>query len=238
MENKQKGRLDMKTKISLLMIIATFWFTTCAVAANMDMDSLNIPANENANAHKYITKGIEYYKLGSYEEAIKCYDMAIAIEPETETAEIGWAGKELAFYRQGKNEEALCCYYKLKNIDSRTNLVEKSKIELLNSVSQPTASWGENLSWDGITESVVGGLLSGALFEVAKTPAVKKLAVRVALGITERAAGAEIGTILAPEIVVPAICVLTVYDVYTDRDEIFNAINGTFSETNSSTIIY
>jgi tetratricopeptide (TPR) repeat protein len=209
----------MKTKLSLLIIVTSIWVTTCAVTANVDMDSFNNPVNENANAHTCIVKGIEYYKSGNYEEAIKCYDMAIALEPETETAEAGWAGKELAFYRQGKSEEALCCYYKLKNIDLNTNLIERRKKELMNSMSDPATS-----SLFDLTGKVLASLTK------------KEVVVEIGTYMAKRETSVGVGMILAPEITGPAFLLLTAYDVYTHRDEILNAINDTFSETNGTKI--
>jgi len=48
-------------------------------------------------------------KMGRYEEAIKCYDKAIQINPDDAG---GWYGKGLALKQMGRYDEAVNCYDK------------------------------------------------------------------------------------------------------------------------------
>ena len=54
-----------------------------------------------------ILKGIELSSQGRYEEAIQCYDQALAINPDDKE---GWDGKGDALDDLGKHEEAIICY--------------------------------------------------------------------------------------------------------------------------------
>ena len=54
-----------------------------------------------------ILKGIELSSQGRYEEAIQCYDQALAINPDDKE---GWNGKGDALDDLGKHEEAIICY--------------------------------------------------------------------------------------------------------------------------------
>ena len=54
-----------------------------------------------------ILKGIELSSQGRYEEAIQCYDQALAINPNDKE---GWDGKGDALDDLGKHEEAIICY--------------------------------------------------------------------------------------------------------------------------------
>lgn len=208
----------MRKELSLVVLIASFCILTCSATANIGINNTNNFATENPEAIKYVVKGIEAYKLGNYEEANRCYDIAIAMEPETETAEAGWAGKELSFYKQGKKYEALCCYCKIKNIDRSTNLIEKSKSKLLNSVSGSTrASFLDGfLSEDTLAALEYGGevLLEEA---VIMSAAPETAAVATTFGYV--GAAVIIGVI-----------------AYEHREEITNYIESIFYEINSTQI--
>ncbi len=54
-----------------------------------------------------ILKGIELSSQGRFEEAIQCYDQALAINPNDKE---GWDGKGDALDDLGKHEEAIICY--------------------------------------------------------------------------------------------------------------------------------
>lgn len=210
----------MQNKLLLIALIASFCILTCNIVAKGDMDNPINVANGNAAAHTYIVKGIAAYKLGYYEEAIKCYDNAIALEPRKEIAEAGWAGKELAFYKLGKDDEALCCYLKLKSIDRNTNLIEKSKSKLL--ISAPGS----------IRASLFGGFFDWETIRLGLEEAGTLL---IEEGLTSSAASGA-GTIAAlsnPLVVGGAIIVIGVI-AYENREEIKNYIDNTFYGTNST----
>jgi tetratricopeptide (TPR) repeat protein len=54
-------------------------------------------------------KGVALLNLGNYEEAIKCYDKAIEIEPNNAEA---WNNKGIVLGRLSNYEEAIACYDK------------------------------------------------------------------------------------------------------------------------------
>ena len=59
-------------------------------------------------------KGSTMYFLGKYDEAIKCYDKAIEIDPDNPVV---WNNKGLALNSLGKYDEAVKCYDKAIEID-------------------------------------------------------------------------------------------------------------------------
>jgi tetratricopeptide (TPR) repeat protein len=59
-------------------------------------------------------KGVALLNLGNYEEAIKCYDKAIEIEPNNAEA---WNNKGIVLGRLSKYEEAIACYDKAIEIE-------------------------------------------------------------------------------------------------------------------------
>lgn len=212
----------MQNKLLLVALVASFCILTFNVIAEGDINRLNLSTNGNITAHTYLIKGIAAYKLGNYEEAIKCYDNAIALEPRNEIAEAGWAGKELAFYKLGKNDEALCCHLKLKDIDRNTNLIEKSKNRLLLSdTGSVRASW----LWDGFLDNE--GILLG--FEESGILLIEE-------GASTIASGAGTMAILSnPLVVMGSIMVIGVV-AYENREEIENIIDTALYGTNSTQI--
>jgi predicted amidohydrolase len=69
---------------------------------------------DTERAHNWFRKGVALGELGKYEEAIKCYDKAIEIEPNYEDA---WYNKGVALGELGKYEEAIKCYDKAIEIE-------------------------------------------------------------------------------------------------------------------------
>ena len=63
-------------------------------------------------------KGLALDNLGRYEEAIKCYDKVIEIEPNHAYA---WYYKSLALDQFGENDEAEKCFKKAKEVRSQMN---------------------------------------------------------------------------------------------------------------------
>lgn len=215
--------------------------TICTMTTNADVNGFDNSVKENIKAHLNIMRGIGSYESGNYKDAIKYYDIAITLAPDTEIAEAGWAGKELAFYKQGKNEEALCCYCKLKNIDRNTNLIEKSKKELLNSASGSVkASYSVSNTSDEIRAGIFSGFIHGINYPEAIPEDIGFGLGRLAkLGIEKGLAsskGRVIATVLEPEVIIPATIIILGILVYDNREELTNYINNNFYETNISQI--
>jgi tetratricopeptide (TPR) repeat protein len=75
-------------------------------------------------------KGLTHAKIEDYEEAIKCFDKAIQIDPYNALA---WISKANALIECGNGEEARICLDKAGKIDSRydfsqtKNIIRKSE---------------------------------------------------------------------------------------------------------------
>jgi len=66
------------------------------------------------DAERWYNKGYDLGELGKYEEAIKCYEKAIEIDPNYAKA---WLGKAHALGELGKHEESIKCFDKTIEID-------------------------------------------------------------------------------------------------------------------------
>jgi tetratricopeptide (TPR) repeat protein len=64
-------------------------------------------------ADAWVNKGMSLDRSGKPEEAMKCFDKALKINPRDPNA---WGGKALALYRLGKFREAIPCYDKALDI--------------------------------------------------------------------------------------------------------------------------
>ena len=60
-------------------------------------------------------KGLALNSLGKYDEAIKCYDKAIEIDPDDADT---WNNKGLALNSLGNDDEAKKCYDRSKKLGS------------------------------------------------------------------------------------------------------------------------
>ena len=78
-------------------------------------------------------KGSALYFLGKYEEAIKCYDESIKIDPSNP---IVWNNKGLALYYLGKYDEAILAYEHAIAIDPSDADAWNSKGDSLNSLGK------------------------------------------------------------------------------------------------------
>ena len=58
------------------------------------------------NANSWIRKGDSLRSLGQHEDAVRCYDQALAIEPQNQSA---WSSKGFALHNLGRLEEAIRC---------------------------------------------------------------------------------------------------------------------------------
>ncbi|MGH9879005.1 MAG: tetratricopeptide repeat protein, partial [Nitrososphaerales archaeon] len=68
----------------------------------------------NVTAEDCVERGYKEANLGKHDEAIKCFDKAIAIDPNHAGA---WAGRGNVFVNLGKHDEAIKCFDKAIAID-------------------------------------------------------------------------------------------------------------------------
>ena len=71
-------------------------------------------ASAQESSSQWINKGRDLDNNSHYDDAISCYEKAIALEPQNEVA---WFNKGLALYKQGKYDEAIQSYDKAIEID-------------------------------------------------------------------------------------------------------------------------
>jgi tetratricopeptide (TPR) repeat protein len=67
-------------------------------------------------SEEYYKKGLTHAKIEDYEEAIKCFDKAVQIDPNNVLA---WISKANALIEYGNREEAKKCLDKASKIDSK-----------------------------------------------------------------------------------------------------------------------
>ena len=72
--------------------------------------------SEKASATFWSNRGASFCELGRLEEAITCFDKALAIEPRYGHA---WSNKGVVLYSLGRNDDALKCFENALNIDCR-----------------------------------------------------------------------------------------------------------------------
>ncbi len=72
------------------------------------------PQAEDQPANYWSNQGGSLCALGKYDEALACFDKALALEPRYANA---WSNKGIALYYLGRNQEALQCFEKALNID-------------------------------------------------------------------------------------------------------------------------
>jgi tetratricopeptide (TPR) repeat protein len=86
---------------------------------------------DSNDAWGWRNKGGALYFLGKYDEAIKCYDKSIEIDPDNPVV---WNNKGLALNSLGKYDEAIKCYDKIIEIDPNDADAWNSKGLALNSL--------------------------------------------------------------------------------------------------------
>ena len=64
---------------------------------------------QEENESSWNDRGVELYAQGKYDEALKCYDKAIELDPQFSLA---WNNKGAALFSQGKYDEAIQAYDK------------------------------------------------------------------------------------------------------------------------------
>jgi serine/threonine protein kinase len=75
--------------------------------------------SRKASATSWSNRGASFCELGKLEEAIVCFDRALAIEPRYGHA---WSNKGVVLYSLGRNDEALRCFENALNIDCRDTM--------------------------------------------------------------------------------------------------------------------
>ena len=88
---------------------------------------------DSNDAWGWRNKGSALYFLGKYEEAIKCYNQSIKIDPSNPVV---WNNKGLALYHLGKYDEAITSYEHVITIDPSDADAWNSKGDSLNSLGK------------------------------------------------------------------------------------------------------
>jgi tetratricopeptide (TPR) repeat protein len=76
-------------------------------------------------SEEFYKKGLTHAKIEDYEEAIKCFDKAIQIDPNNALA---WISKANALIECGNGEEAKSCLDKANKIDSKYDFSQTKNI--------------------------------------------------------------------------------------------------------------
>lgn len=90
-------------------------------------------AINRSRAYSLFLKGNDLLNLSKYDEAIKCFDDAIATDPASLTA---WNAKGAALGMAGCYEEALVCFEKAIEIDDECDLAWENKGEVLRALGR------------------------------------------------------------------------------------------------------
>jgi tetratricopeptide (TPR) repeat protein len=83
-------------------------------------------------SEEFYKKGLTHAKIEDYEEAIKCFDRAVQIDPNNVLA---WISKANALIEYGNGEEAKKCLDKASKIDSKYDFSQ-----ILTNISKPETS--------------------------------------------------------------------------------------------------
>lgn len=67
-------------------------------------------------SEEYYKKGLNHAKIEDYEEAIRCFDKAVQLDPNNALA---WISKANALIEYGNEEEARKCLDRAKKIDPK-----------------------------------------------------------------------------------------------------------------------
>jgi tetratricopeptide (TPR) repeat protein len=85
-------------------------------------------------SEEFYKKGLSHSKIEDYEEAIKCFDKAIQIDPNNVLA---WISKANALIECGNAEEAKGCLDKVSKIDSKYDFSQTMNIIRRSESSDP-----------------------------------------------------------------------------------------------------
>jgi tetratricopeptide (TPR) repeat protein len=98
---------------------------------------------ETSSAADWLAKGIGFYNLNRYDEAIQAYDRALELNPQDPEV---WKNKGYTFNKLGKNKEANECFWKAIGLSAgyasdRGHLVNESEIPIYNRIDQDYGGW-------------------------------------------------------------------------------------------------
>ncbi len=102
-----------------------------------DIQAYEAIALNRSRAYSLSLKGNDLFNLSRYEEAMKCYDQAIAADPSSVLA---WNGKGAALVEAGRPEEALDCFEKAIEIDEGFYLAWENKALVLKAMGKTAES--------------------------------------------------------------------------------------------------
>jgi len=80
--------------------------------------------SDRKKAEEWINEGVKLAEQGKFEEALKCFERALEIDPKDAAA---WYNKGNALYDLGRYEEAIECYDRALEIKSNYKLAIKSR---------------------------------------------------------------------------------------------------------------
>ena len=96
--------------------------------------TVRVPQIDERSVTFWNSKGGSLHALGRDEEAICCYDKALAINPRYAVA---WSNKGASLHDLGRTEEAIVCYDKALEIDPRHTNAWNGKGGCLKSLNRP-----------------------------------------------------------------------------------------------------
>jgi len=121
----------LKKSISIIMFLIIL-LTFCSCKSKED-----IRREKAEKSEPFFNKGDIAFNQQKYEEALKEFDKALEIYPESAVA---WDGKGRVLEKQGKNEEALKCYDKALEIDPSFALAADNREKALAKLNTDTSS--------------------------------------------------------------------------------------------------
>ncbi|MFZ5818903.1 MAG: tetratricopeptide repeat protein [Chloroflexota bacterium] len=87
--------------------------------ARLGGEAVLLPKMEDPEAYEWSIKGISLNHLGRCEEALRCHDQALELDPSD--ADI-WNNKGLTLSNLGRNDESLLCYDQALELDPRSTV--------------------------------------------------------------------------------------------------------------------
>jgi tetratricopeptide (TPR) repeat protein len=101
------GSLDEMTMHFLKTLKFKSQVTSPENGGKENTNETQISTYQKENASSWNDRGVDLYALDKYDEALKCYDKAIELDPQSSLA---WNNKGSALFSQGKYDEAIQAY--------------------------------------------------------------------------------------------------------------------------------